>query len=255
MGRGSPRWSQAPEVSGRASRSIVPVHLDTLEIEPAQPATASVIWMHGLGADADDFYSVPPKLGLPAALSVRYIFPRAPRIPVTINMGLIMRAWYDVSGLDARSQDEKRIRESAEGITGLVNREAGRGVLANRVVLAGFSQGGAMALFAGLRYPQALGGIMCLSGYLPLHQTLADEATAANRRVSIFQAHGTQDPVLPYEMGRGTADRLTDAGYQIDWHEYPMAHQVCGDELRDIGDWLAGVLDGEVPAPTNPGES
>ena len=238
-----------------ANRSIMRNALETLEIEPAQPAAASVIWMHGLGADAHDFYSVPPQLGLPAELSIRYIFPRAPRIPVTINMGLIMRAWYDVSGLDARSQDEKRIRESAQGITGFGEprggaRGAGKSCRPRRF-FPGRGDGVVCGDYA-TRKPS--GGIMCLSGYLPLHETLADEATAASRRVSIFQAHGTQDPVLPYEMGRGTADRLTRAGYEIDWHEYPMAHQVCGDELRDICDWLTVVLDGAVSAPTNPAE-
>ena len=228
-------------------------YLESLEIEPTQPATASVIWMHGLGADAHDFYAVPSQLGLPAELGVRYVFPNAPRIPVTINMGLIMRAWYDVSGFDTRGQDETRIRQSAQEIARLVAQEADRGVLAGRVVLAGFSQGGAMALFSGLRYPETLGGIMCLSGYLPLHETLTAEATPAGRMVPVFQAHGMQDPVLPYAMGRGTADMLTAAGYAIDWHEYPMAHQVCGDELRDIGDWLTGVLGAAVASPSREG--
>ena len=218
-------------------------YLDTLDVEPAQPATASVIWMHGLGADANDFYSVPSQLGLPADLHVRYVFPNAPRIPVTINMGMIMRAWYDVSSLDARSQDEERIRTSARWIGELVTREAARGVPANRVVLAGFSQGGAMALFTGLRYREALAGIICLSAYHPLRETLAGEAGEASLSVSIFQAHGTQDPVVAYELGRGDYEMLTHAGYKAAWHEYPMAHQVCGEELRDVGTWLAKVLD------------
>lgn len=228
-------------------------HLETLEIEPRGTATASVIWMHGLGADAHDFYAMPSQLGLPAELRVRYVFPNAPRIPVTINMGLITRAWYDVSGFDARSQDEKRIRHSAQEVARLVAREEDRGVPARRVVLAGFSQGGAMALFAGVRYPETLGGIMCLSGYLPLHETLTAEASVKARSAPIFQAHGIQDPVLPYEMGLGTANVLTKAGYTVDWHEYPMAHQVCGDEIRDIGDWLTGVLDGAMSSPSRGG--
>ena len=226
-------------------------YLETLDVEPAQPATASVIWMHGLGADANDFYSVPSQLGLPLDLHVRYVFPNAPRIPVTINMGMHMRAWYDVSGLDARSQDEERIRASAGWIGELVTREAERGVPASRVVLAGFSQGGAMALFTGLRHPAPLAGIICLSAYHPLHETLADEASGATRHVSIFQAHGTQDAVVPYELGRGDYELLTTAGYEVVWHEYSMAHQVCSEELRDIGHWLAGVL---APA-TRRGES
>ena len=190
--------------------------------------------MHGLGADANDFYGIPPELRLPANLSVRYVFPNAPQIPVTINMGMIMRAWYDVAGFDERGQDEKRIRESSAWIHELVAREVDRGVPASGVVLAGFSQGGAMALFAGLRYPEALAGIMCLSGYLLLSERLTAEAAAANRAVPIFQAHGTADNVVPQEFGRGSRDLLVQAGYSVDWHEYPMAHQVCLEEVRDI---------------------
>ena len=217
-------------------------HLETLDVEPAGPAGAAVIWMHGLGADAHDFYAVPSQLGLPADLRVRFVFPNAPRIPVTINGGLIMRAWYDVYGFDARDQDERRIRQSTGWIDELVAREVERGVPANRVVLAGFSQGGAMALFGGLRHPQALAGLMCLSAYLPLPDTLDAEASAANRSVPIFQAHGTADPMVPAALGRGSRDRLVEAGYAVDYREYPMAHAVCTDEVRDIGDWLTGVL-------------
>ncbi len=217
-------------------------HLETLEIEPEQPATASVIWMHGLGADARDFYSVPSQLGLPVDLSVRYIFPDAPKIPVTINMGMIMRAWYDVTGMDRRDQDEKRIRQSAAWIDELVKRENERGVPTNHVVLAGFSQGGALALFAGVRYPEALAGVMCLSGYLLLDETLVKEASAANRKTSIFQAHGTDDPVVPYALGRGSCDLLKTEGFRVDWNEYPMGHSVCMEELQDVGRWLGEVL-------------
>jgi phospholipase/carboxylesterase len=216
--------------------------LETLEIEPEQPATASVIWMHGLGADARDFYSVPSQLGLPVDLSVRYIFPDAPKIPVTINMRMIMRAWYDVTGMDRRDQDEKRIRQSAAWIDELVKRENERGVPTNHVVLAGFSQGGALALFAGVRYPEALAGVMCLSGYLLLDETLVKEASAANRKTSIFQAHGTDDPVVPYALGRGSCDLLKTEGFRVDWNEYPMGHSVCMEELQDVGRWLGEVL-------------
>lgn len=217
-------------------------HLQTLELDPAQPAVASVIWMHGLGADASDFYAVPPQLGLSPSLSVRYVFPNAPRIPVTINMGMIMPAWYDVSGLDARSDDESRIRTSAGWITELIERENARGVPSDRIVIAGFSQGGAMALFTGLRHPETLAGVMCLSGYLPMPGTLADEASAANRGVSVFQAHGVDDPVVRCAIARTDREALVAAGYQVEWHEYPMAHQVCMEELRDIGQWLGRVL-------------
>ena len=219
--------------------------LETLDLEPAGPADASVIWMHGLGADAYDFYGLPPQLGLPAELRVRFVFPNAPRIPVTINGGLIMRAWYDVYGFDARDQDEARIRQSAGRIDDLVAREAERGVPPRRVVLAGFSQGGAMALFAGLRHPQALAGVLCLSAYLPLPDLLGAEASAANRTVPVFQAHGTADPMVPAALGRGCRDLLVEAGRAVDYREYPMAHEVCADEVRDIGGWLAGVLAGD----------
>ena len=198
--------------------------------------------MHGLGASAYDFQDVPPLLGLPADLAVRYVFPNAPRIPVTINMGLIMPAWYDVTGFDGAAEDERRIRESAARIDELVAREAERGVPASRVVLGGFSQGGALALFAGLRYPQALAGVMCLSGYLALPATLAAEAAAANRSTPIFAAHGTADPMVPLERAAASRDLLVEAGCQVDWHEYPMAHQIAAEELQDIGRWLAGVL-------------
>ena len=216
--------------------------LETLEIEPDGPATASVIWMHGLGADAHDFHGIPPQLGLPLGLRVRYVFPNAPQIPVTINMGMVMRAWYDVTGFDRRGEDETRIRQSTASIGQLVAREIERGVPAHRIVLAGFSQGGAMALFAGLRYPEALAGIMCLSGYLLLPDTLTAEAAPASRAMPIFLAHGTEDPVVPHALGRGSCETLVGAGYPVDWHEYQMAHQVCLEEVREVGDWLTGLL-------------
>ena len=198
--------------------------------------------MHGLGADARDFYEIPPELGLPADRQVRYVFPNAPRMPVTINQGLIMRAWYDVAGFGARDQDERGIRRAAGWIDELVAREVERGVPAGRVVLGGFSQGGAMALFAGLRYPEALAGVMCLSGYLLLPDALEAEASDANRSVSIFQAHGAADPMVPLALGQGTREGLERAGYEVDYHEYPMPHTVCHEEVRDIGDWLAELL-------------
>ena len=216
--------------------------LQTLEIEPQSPASASVIWMHGLGADARNFYDIPAQLALPADFNIRYVFPNAPLIPVTINMGMVMRAWYDITGLDARSHDEKRIRESTDGINELIEREILRGVPANRIVLAGFSQGGAMALFSGVRFRETLAGVMCLSGYLLLPDALKDEVMETGRSVSVFQAHGTSDGVVPLELGRDGRDGLRDVGFHVDWHEYPMAHQVCDQELRDISDWLVQVL-------------
>ena len=198
--------------------------------------------MHGLGADAQDCYSFPLQLGLSSEVHIRYVFPNAPKIPVTINMGLIMRAWYDVTGFEARGEDEKGIRQSAALINQLVTREVGRGVSTDRIVLAGFSQGGAMALFSALRYPEALAGVLCLSGYLLLQETLEAEVNTCNPKLPIFQAHGTHDDIVPYTLGRGSHDRLQEIGYPVDWHEYPMAHQVCMEELRDIGDWLTSLL-------------
>jgi len=216
--------------------------LQTLEIEPQSPASASVIWMHGLGADARDFYGIPAQLELPAEFNIRYVFPNAPLIPVTINMGMVMRAWYDITGLGDRGHDEKRIRESTDGINELIEREILRGVPANRIVLAGFSQGGAMALFSGVHFRETLAGVMCLSGYLLLPDALKGEVTETSRSLSIFQAHGTSDGVVPLELGRDSRDGLREAGFHVDWHEYPMAHQVCDQELRDVSNWLVRVL-------------
>ena len=217
-------------------------HLETLEIDPDRPATASVIWMHGLGADASDFYSVVPELGLAPETAVRFVFPNAPRIPVTINMGMVTRAWYDVTGFERSGQDEPRIRQSATWINEVMAREVDRGIPPARIVLAGFSQGGAMALFAGLRQPDPLAGVICLSGYLLLDEELESINQAGGPTPPIFQAHGTGDPVVPYTTGLRSRDLLTGAGYGVAWHEYPMGHQVCLEEIRDIGAWLTNVL-------------
>ena len=217
--------------------------LETLELEPDQTATAAVIWMHGLGADASDFYSVVPELGLPATLAVRFVFPNAPKIPVTINMGMIMRAWYDVTGFERRDQDEPRIRQSATWIGQVVAHEAARGVPHDRIVLAGFSQGGAMALFAGVQSAKPLAGLICLSGYLPLHEELESIAREGRPLPPVFQAHGTDDPVVPYATGVRSRDLLIGAGVDVDWREYSMGHQVCLEEIKEIGAWLARVLD------------
>jgi len=216
--------------------------LQTVELEPAQPATAAVIWMHGLGADAHDFEPVPPELGLPPELAVRFIFPNAPRIAVTLNMGLVMPAWYDITSLDARGQDEKGIRESARRVEQLIQREVDRGIPTERIVLAGFSQGGVIALHTGLRHARQLAGILVLSAYLVFPERLADEASPANQATPVFHAHGSFDPMVPIELGHRTRDELQGRGYRLEWHEYPMEHQVCIEELRAIGSWLGGVL-------------
>lgn len=217
---------------------IVPM-LDCIEIEPTTRATGSVIWLHGLGADGNDFVPIVDELGLGTEHSVRFVFPNAPVRPVTINNGMPMRAWYDIKGMGiADKQDADGIRASAQAIEQLIAREHERGVASERIVLAGFSQGGAIALHTGTRHPQALAGVMGLSTYLPLGETLDGEASDANRSVAILMAHGSEDPVLPISLGQTSRDHLRRAGYAVDWHEYPMQHQVCMPQIATIGRWL-----------------
>jgi phospholipase/carboxylesterase len=219
--------------------------LDAVEIETGPAPRASVIWMHGLGADGHDFEPIVPELSLPAA-PIRFIFPHAPQRRVTINGGMRMPAWYDIldPSLDPGSRREhaQGIRESQAQVEALVARELARGVPASRIVLAGFSQGGAIALHAGLRHAQRLAGIMALSTYLPLQSTLAAEASAANRDVPVFMAHGLADPVVVPLRATASRDLLRGAGYAVQWHEYAMPHAVCAEEIADIGAWLRAVL-------------
>jgi phospholipase/carboxylesterase len=217
--------------------------IDTVEIEPKNPADAAVVLLHGLGADGHDFESLVPELRLPARPAIRWIFPHAPVRAVTLNGGMRMRAWYDILGLDRRAaQDERGIRESAETAAALVRRETERGVRSDRIVLAGFSQGGAIALFAGLRHPERLAGILALSTYLPLDTTLAAEAHPANAAVPVFQAHGRFDNVVPLALGQGTRDLLSARGYDLDWRTYPMPHSLSAEEVGDIHAWLLKVV-------------
>jgi phospholipase/carboxylesterase len=217
--------------------------LESLELETAPSPGAGVIWMHGLGADGYDFADVPPMLGLPRSLAVRFVFPHAPMMPVTINGGMVMRAWYDVlMAGGARHGDEQGLRASQKKVEALIARETSRGIPAARLVLAGFSQGGAMTFQTGLRHPERLAGLMALSCYLPLADTVASEAHPANRDVPIFFAHGTDDASIPIERARRGREALTALGYGIEWHEYPMPHSVCDAELRDIGAWLTRIL-------------
>jgi phospholipase/carboxylesterase len=219
--------------------------LDALEIETGHHAEACVIWLHGLGADGHDFEPVVPALDLPEKPGIRFVFPHAPMQPVTLNGGTVMRAWYDVYGAEGvRREDEPGVRASQTRVEALIAREKGRGIPAARLALAGFSQGGAIALHTGLRHAERLAGILALSTYLPLAGTLAAEAHAANRDVPIFMAHGTHDPLIPLARAQRSRDRLVEAGYRVEWHEYPMAHQVCDEELRDLSAWLRRVLDG-----------
>ena len=215
--------------------------LETIEIETGREPRAAVIWLHGLGADGHDFEPIVPELGMPAtAPGVRFVFPHAPVQPVTINGGAVMRAWYDVTG-DGR-QDAAGIRSSQARVEALIARERARGVAARSIVLAGFSQGGAIALQTGLRHPERLAGILALSTYLPLPDTVADEAHAANRGVPIFMSHGIQDALIPLSWATRSRDHLVTLGYAVEWREYPMPHSVCAEEIEDVGVWLRSVL-------------
>jgi len=217
--------------------------LTTVEIAPTGSVRSSVIWMHGLGADAHDFEPIVPELRLPEALGVRFVFPNAPIRPVTINNGMRMRAWYDVLSLDLpRQEDPEGVYASERAIYALLEREKQRGVSADRIVLAGFSQGGAMALHTGLRYPERLAGILALSCYLPLASRLNSERRTANQATPIFMAHGDYDAVIPMRYGQQSAEALEGLGYLVEWSDYGMGHEVCFQEIRDIAAWLQRVL-------------
>jgi phospholipase/carboxylesterase len=216
--------------------------LDVLEIESAPSPTSAVIWLHGLGADGYDFVDIVPMLGL-KAIPTRFVFPHAPMRSVTINGGAVMRAWYDVRGdAGVRREDESGVRESQRQIEALIEREKKRGIPAGRIALAGFSQGGAMALQTGLRHHERLAGIMALSCFLPLTDKVAAEVSAANRDVPIFMAHGTEDPLIPMARARHAHDLLSALGYRLEWHEYPIPHSVSDAEIRDISAWLQRIL-------------
>jgi len=216
---------------------------DAVIVEPGTKPAAAVIWLHGLGADGHDFVPIVDELGLPADLPVRFVFPHAPVRPVTINGGMQMRAWYDITP-DMRRQDEAGIRESARTVEGFLQREIASGVPSDRIVLAGFSQGGAIALHVGLRHPQRLAGLLALSTYLPLPERYAAEARPERKDTPILMCHGQQDPMLPLQLGAWSRDVLKQGGYTVDWREYPMQHQVCAGQIADIGAWLRERLQG-----------
>jgi phospholipase/carboxylesterase len=220
----------------------------TVEIEPSTRATGTVIWLHGLGADGHDFEPIVPELCLPGEPGLRFVFPHAPVRPVTLNGGMPMRAWYDIISLDRSGpQDERGIRESAAALSGLIERERDRGIADERIVVAGFSQGGAIALHTALRHPNKLAGLMALSTWLPLGDAFKSEVMdndkAQSHDLPVFMAHGTFDPVLPFALGQQSKAALESAGYAVDWHEYPMAHAVCADEIAAIRSWLLSVYD------------
>lgn len=214
--------------------------LDTIERNPNQEADASIIWMHGLGADGHDFEPIVDALNLPG---VRFILPHAPYRAVSINNGYEMRAWFDIFGLDADSpQDETGIRQSRQEIEALIAKEKAKGIAAHRIVLAGFSQGGAIALHTALRHTETLAGVLVLSSWLPLKTRLQQETHLANRALPVFMAHGTFDSIVPLQTAENSARLLTEAGYPLTWQTYPMAHSVCDREVADIRQFLCSIL-------------
>lgn len=215
--------------------------LETVEIETAPAPTASIVWLHGLGADGHDFAPIVPELTLP--VPVRFVFPHAPMRAVTINAGVVMRAWYDILAVGSeRREDADGVRASQAQVEALIARERARGIPAARIVLAGFSQGGAMTLHTGLRHPERLAGLLALSCALPLADRLAAEASPANRDVRIFMAHGTHDDVIPLARARRAHDTLAGLGWPVEWREYPMPHAVCREEIADVSAWLGARL-------------
>jgi phospholipase/carboxylesterase len=224
-------------------RDNTPMNLKTIEIETAPNPRATIMLMHGLGADGNDFVSIVGELDLRAVGPVRFVFPNAPIIPVTINGGYQMPAWYDISNADlTKREDEGGLRASQAALEELLAREKARGIAANRIVVAGFSQGCAMALMTGLRHSEKLAGIVGLSGYLPLADTTAAERHAANAQTPIFMGHGQQDGVVVMARASASRDTLAGLGYSVNWHEYPMAHSVCMEEIADLSLWLNKVL-------------
>ncbi|UGB38134.1 alpha/beta hydrolase [Frateuria soli] len=217
--------------------------LPAVEHETGPDPRHSVIWLHGLGADGNDFAPIVPELVDPSWPALRFVFPHAPVQPVSINGGVPMRAWYDIHGFDARApQDEAGIRRAIGAVEALIAREHERGVPSQRIVLVGFSQGGAIALAAGLRHAQPLAGLVALSTYLPISATLATERSAANSQVPIFWAHGSADPIVAIQRGLDSRSLLEGLGYTVNWHTYPMPHSVCAEEILDLRHWLTGRL-------------
>ncbi|MEC7724195.1 MAG: dienelactone hydrolase family protein [Planctomycetota bacterium] len=217
--------------------------LPTMEVPPAGDARAAVIWLHGLGADGHDFAAIVPELAMPPELGVRFVFPHAPSIPVTLNGGMVMPAWYDIAEIDLqRRHDEVGVRRSDDHVRALIDREQARGIPASRIVLAGFSQGGAVALFSALRHPERLAGVIALSTYLLLEDALDAERAAANQDVPILQVHGSMDPMVPCSRGEAARDALLRRGYSVDFRTYPMEHAVCLEEIQVIREFLVAAL-------------
>ena len=214
---------------------------DCVEVVSGETPVGSVIWLHGLGADGHDFEPIVPELRLPADLPLRFVFPHAPMRPVTINGGMVMRAWYDIVTLDAEGRaDAEGVRESTAILEALIAREMERGIPADKIVVAGFSMGGAIAINTALNTAHGLAGLMALSTYLPLPNEV--DGTSGSRDLPVFMAHGSFDPMLPMQWGQLSAKKLEETGFSVEWHEYPMAHAVCPQEIDDIREWLLRVL-------------
>ena len=230
-------------LAGRGVATMTAV-LPAIEVETSAAPRYAVIWLHGLGADGSDFEPVIPHLGLAATPAIRFVFPHAPEMPVTCNGGYIMPAWYDIISLEPESRriDEAGIVRSRDAIRALIARENLRGIPSERIVLAGFSQGGAVAYATALTHAEPLAGLIALSTYLPVTDLVRAEASEANRRIPIFVAHGTEDDVVSPALGRAAFDFLTDEGYRPVWHDYPMSHAVCLEEIIAIGEWLKARL-------------
>ena len=222
--------------------SIILALPECVEVTTGANPVGSVIWLHGLGADGHDFEPIVPELRLPASLPLRFVFPHAPVRPVTINGGMAMRAWYDIVSLDAEGRaDAAGVQDSTAIVEALIAREVERGIVAERIVIAGFSMGGAVVINTALETSHALAGLMVLSTYVPIPSAI--DSSTSSRDIPVFMAHGTFDPMLPLQWGQLSAEKLQDAGFEIEWRDYPMAHAVCPDEIRDIRTWLLRVYE------------
>ena len=217
--------------------------LEHIQIETNDHPDIAIIWMHGLGADGNDFVPMVRELDLAGLPGIRFIFPHANTMPVTISNGYVMRSWYDITGLElGRREDENGLRASQKDIEAFIEREKARGIPASRIILAGFSQGCAMAIQTGLRHPEPLAGLLCLSGYVPLSANVATERSDAGKSTPIFMAHGRYDNVVPFNRAEASRDLLVSLGYQVEWHEYAMQHTLCLEEVQHISAWLKKVL-------------
>lgn len=224
-------------------KKVIKMPLETHEIETRHNPTFSVIWMHGLGADNQDFIPIVDELNLPSHLAIRFIFPNAPLIPVTINGGYVMRAWYDILNNDlSQREDSQGLRNSQQEIEKLIEKENQRGIATNKIILAGFSQGAAMTLQTGLRYPEKLAGLLCLSGYLPLVEQFSTEKNLNNQTTPIFIAHGLMDDIVPLERAQHSKDILLSQNHNVSWKTYTMGHSVCAEEIKDIALWLQEII-------------